>query len=157
MSRWEALLSKEMGPNDWKLWLEDLRVVEANLHGGLLGFADETFYKRVWHFLDHVDAPKLVHDVASFRHGLAAWDFREASRAGDGVQESVLDRKGYIPADEYLDGMVVAKLRLGDVASARGIFNAVVPLSQREPSDLRLLLLDAYIKRDEGKGKGGVR
>lgn len=155
MSRWDALLSQEMGPSDWKLWLEDFRVVEANLHGGLLGFADETFYKRVSHFLDQVDAPKFVHDVVSFRHGLAAWDFREASRSGDGIQDSVLDRKGYIPADEYLDGMVVAKLRLGDVASARRIFNALVPLSQREPSDLRLLLLDAYIKRVEERGKRG--
>jgi spermidine synthase len=153
MSRWRALLSQEKAPGDWKPWLEEMRVAEANFHGGLLGFADEKFYERVWNFLDRVGAPKVVRDVVSFRHGLAAWDFREASQAGDGLHKSILERKGYIPVNEYLDGMVVAKLRLGDVASARNIFNSVVPLSRREPSDLRLLLLDAYIKRAESRKK----
>jgi len=153
MSRWKALLSQDRAPGDWKLWLEDMRVAEANFHGGLLGFADVKFYKPVWNFLERVGAPRVVRDVVSFRHGLAAWDFREASQAGERLQRSVLERSGYLPVNEYLDGMVVAKLRFGDVAAARNVFNSVVPLSNRGPSDLRLLLLHTYIKRAESRKK----
>jgi len=157
VSRWETQLSREDPPADWKAWLEDMRIAEANVHGGFLGFADEEFYGRVLGYLDRVAAPPMVRDVVSFRHGLARWDFDEAASSGDRLYHSVLDHDGYLPVDEYLDGMVVAKLRQRDPAVAREIFDALISSSRREPGDLRRLLLEAYVTAPYVVVPGGAK
>jgi spermidine synthase len=145
LDTWRAALTLGEAPADWTLWVRDFAAAERVVHGDMAGFADPDFYGSTEGFLELVDAPGSVRDVVAFRHGLASWDFQLVSRTGERLLQGVLGREGVIPPDDYLDGMVVAKLRLGDMRSARQIFNQVVPLSSRAPTDLRLRLLDAYI------------
>lgn len=145
VSRFGALLDDGKPPADWGRWLADFETTEHALHGGIHGFADETFYGRVERFLDRTEAPEWARAAVAFRHGLARWDFSAVSVAGDALFPTVQQGKRYVPADEFLDGMVVAKLRMGDVPAAQRVFDAVSPLSRREPWDMRLRLLDAYI------------
>jgi len=149
VQRWRAILSSEQAPTEWRLWLEDMRVAEANYYGGLSGHADADFYPAIQEFLERVDAPKEARDVVAFRHGLATWDFQEAAQAGDRLYSSVSNGEGFLPVDEYLDGIVIAKLSCGDAGAARRIFDSLLPASRRPRSDLRLLLLDAYIRAVE--------
>jgi predicted membrane-bound spermidine synthase len=151
MAQWESFVNGGKAPADWKAWLADLAGAERQVHGGVLGFASTNFYRSVWRYLDRADAPEFVRDVVSFREGLAAWDFQKVSEAGERLLQSILDRADYLPADEYLDGMVVAELRRGDPVSALHVFEAVAPLTGRGPTDLRLHLLDAYVNAALGE------
>jgi hypothetical protein len=116
-AQWQRLLAQDSPPSDWKRWLADMQVAEQALHGGTSGVVNETFYQETRNFLIRVDAPDFVHQVVSFRHGLAAWDFQEVDQAGKSLLESIQNGKGYIAIPEYLDGMVVAKLLLGRTAA----------------------------------------
>jgi spermidine synthase len=151
VSRWRALLSSERPPPEWRLWLEDMRVAEANYHGGLRGHADADFFREIQEFLERVDAPEVARDVVAFRQGLATWDFDAAAQAGDRLYSAVFDGEGFLPVDEYLDGIVIAKLHRGDATAARRIFDSLVTACRRPRSDLRLLLLDAYISQAEAR------
>jgi hypothetical protein len=151
VSRWRAILSSEQAPMEWRLWLEDMRIAEANYHGGLSGHADADYFREIQEFLERVDAPQVARDVVAFRQGLATWDFEEAAQAGDRLYSSVFDGEGFLPVDEYLDGIVIAKLRGGDAGAARRIFDSLLPAGRRPRGDLRLLLLDAYIAEAEAR------
>ena len=131
-----------------------MRSVEILVHGGVQGFADPDFYDSVERFLEASGAPVPVRDVVAFRRALAAWDFAAAAASGERLREGVVTGRRWIPAAEYLDGAVVAALRLGDAAEARAIFDAVSPLSGRAPTDLRLALLRAYV--DAAASGGGL-
>jgi hypothetical protein len=146
-ARWDAMIAGSDAPTDWRLWLEDLRVLEWSLHGGTAGWADEAFYQPIWQFLDRTSAPAIVRDVVRFRYALAEWDFAMAAGVGDRLLRSVIDDEAFISGDEFIDGMVVAKLMTGDVPAAHRTFVAVAPLTGRLPTDVRMRLLNAYIDR----------
>jgi hypothetical protein len=150
LAKWRTALTRGEVPADWTQWTRDFVTAERIVHGDVQGLADGEFYGNVERFLELVDAPGFVRDAIAFRHGLATWDFQLVSQAGERMLQSVVNRENRIPPDDYLDGMVVAKLRLGDVRSARRIFDQVAPLSSRAPTDLRLRLLNAYIEAVSG-------
>ena len=76
-------LAAGSAPGDWNAWLEDFSTVEEDIHGGTAGVADEDFYRRVRNFLRAVKAPGGPAAAVDLHHGLAAWDYAEAARAGD--------------------------------------------------------------------------
>jgi hypothetical protein len=145
VARWRAMLDRSDAPDDWIAWLDDFAVVEHAVHGAMRGVADEEFYARARGFVTRTGAPEIVRHAVAFRHGLAAWDFAEAARAGAALLPSVMRRERFVPADLYLDGMVAAQLRVGNAQEARRVFRLVGPLAGRALADLRVLLLDAYI------------
>jgi hypothetical protein len=145
LAQWQRLLSQDSPPSDWKRWLTDMQAVEKALHGGSSGVANETFYQETRDFLARVDAPGFVHQVVSFRHGLAAWDFHEVNQAGTSLLESIQSREGYLSVSEYVDGVVVAKLMLGESQAARQLYDQLVPAGIHAQAPLGLQLLNAYI------------
>ena len=144
-NQWEAVLAADSAPNDWRLWLQNFRIVERDLHAGTAGFADETFYRSAYRFIDRHDAPAPVRNVVAFLHGLSSWDFERASRAADMLLQDAVDNQDWIPPDELLDGAVVAKLRSGDGQGAKAFHDALSPRRRRSPGDLRTRLLKAYL------------
>ncbi|MEJ7809474.1 MAG: fused MFS/spermidine synthase [Gemmatimonadaceae bacterium] len=148
--RLSATLTTGDAPPDWHLWMRDVVTTEHDLHGGTAGVADEEFYRAVRDFADRHAAPHGVRDAIAFLHGLATWDFAEASSAADGLLEPARDGTSWIAdVDELRDGAVVAKLRTGDVAGARRYFAALAGQSQRRRTDLRVSLLQAYLRAAE--------
>ena len=76
-------LATAMPPRDWSRWVTQFVQAEGEIHGGTAGVADERFYGSVRRYLDATKAPPTIRFTVDFYHGLAAWDFLEAARAGD--------------------------------------------------------------------------
>ncbi len=94
----------------------------------------------------------MVRDVVSFSHGLAAWDFEEASRAALRLVAADAARRGYLPAEELLEGGVLGLLRVGDPGAAKQLYDELSP-TIRGRLELRVLLLTAYLQAYTGQSR----
>jgi hypothetical protein len=148
--KWQT--SAGTGPTDWHAWLEGLKEVEADLSGGTAGVADEALYAEVERYLDRHAATETVRDVVAFRHGLASWDFAQVDRAGTALAATFPTDRPWIAPDELREGLVVARLKLGDGEGARRAFDELGRFSQRPSSDLRSRLLGAIVVDRGGSG-----
>jgi hypothetical protein len=82
---------------------------------------------------------------------MASWNFPKAIVAADRLMPLAMNQRRWIGADELRDGMVMAHLNLGNTAAARKSLNALAQFSTRAPSDLRTLLLEAYVDAAESR------
>ena len=144
-AQWRATLASDEQA-DWKLWLDEFRAIETDLHKGTAGFVDEAFFSSTREYLRRNAAPQVVLDVVSFRHGLDGWDFEEAAIAARALLDAGAHNDGYVPLEEILDGGVTAFLQVGDVQSANRLYAAVQPAVSRSAADLRSRLLRAYLE-----------
>jgi hypothetical protein len=114
-----------MPPKDWSRWVTQFVQAEGEIHGGTAGVADERFYGSVRRYLDVTMALPTIRYTVDFYHGLAAWDFLEAARAGDLLMiERKAGRTG-ISLETLRRGLALAKIKLGDPAGARAIYTAL--------------------------------
>ena len=112
-------------PADWRVWVEDMRQAERLVHGGSAGVADEPFYARLRAYTTRANAPTPARAAIDFLHGLASWDFAEASRAGQTLIDArVSDGVDWLPISLVRNGTVVARIQLGDFVGARAAFKA---------------------------------
>ena len=149
----ERRLASGIGPMDWRLWVDDVRESEALLHAGTSGVADESFYARLRGYAQRTGAPDAVRATIDFLHGLAAWDYAEASRAGERlVAARERDNVDWLPASLTRNGLVVARIQLGDFAGARAAFKAYARNVNDDEFTARVLaayLLDQEKRRGE--------
>ena len=143
-------------PADWRLWLAETIKVEADLHSGTAGVIDEEFYHRLHQYLDQLTPPPEVCEAVRFLEGLARWDFAVAASAAERLLQPAIQGQSWIPVDQLRDGVVVAKLRLGDAAGARHAFAALAKQSERGEADAQTLLLGAYLDAADKLSAGPV-
>jgi predicted membrane-bound spermidine synthase len=146
VEQWNTAVHASAAPADWGAWLDEMGVAEHAVHGAAQGYADSAFYGAVQRFLDRVGAPDSVRTAVAFRQGLAAWDYAMAAQAADSLLPAVLEGARLIPADDLLDGGVVAKLKVGDVRAAGQMLRALAPRAGRLPDDLRTLMLAGAVE-----------
>jgi predicted membrane-bound spermidine synthase len=153
---WEHAAAIRAGepPRDWSLWLRSALAVERDLHGGTAGVVDTAFYDATQAYAARHGAPHGVRDALAFQRALAAWDWRAASRLADSLLAEASAGRSWMDVDDLRDGAVVAKLRAGDVAGARRSFDALLGKGERRVGNLRLRLLDSYIREAEGERRG---
>jgi spermidine synthase len=148
---WQLAIAADRAPVSWERWVAQQGDVEKLRNGGTAGSADEELHAATVGFLERYHAPSTARDIVAFRHGLAAWDFAEASKAADRLMPIVRRERGWIGGDEFRDGAVMAKLQVGDAAGARQMLASLAELSSRPPGDLRSLLLEAYVATAESQ------
>jgi hypothetical protein len=119
--------------------------VEEVRQGGRAGVADTAFYQAAERYMARHGAPPEARAVLAFRRGIAGWNFREAAAAGDRIVPLTLGKKPWLPPDELRDGLVMAKLHIGDREGARRVFGQLASVSIRPPGDLRSRLLESYV------------
>ncbi len=134
-------------PPDWRAWTSQLLAVDADIHGGTAGVADEIFYYDVRQYAERLDAPLEVRAVIAFLRSISVWDWNGASAAADRLLPSAQRGRSWISPDLLRDGAVVAKLQLGDAEGARRVFSSLVDASARPVDDFRVQLLWSYIVR----------
>jgi predicted membrane-bound spermidine synthase len=147
------VLAGSTPPADWRLWVENVRESERLIHGGTAGVADEPFYARLRAYEQRVNAPPAARAAVDFLHGLASWDFTEASRAGQALIDARLhDRVDWLPISLVRNGVVVARIQLGDFEGARAAFKAYANNADEDAFTARVLaayLLDQERRRGE--------
>lgn len=143
--QWSAALQADVPPADWPLWLQETLRVEEDLHRGSAGVVDEGFYSTLHAYLDRRYAPTEVCQALHFREALARWDFRALSEAADRLLLPAMEGTALVPIDELLDGGVVAKLLLGNIADAQEYYKSLAGHAERLSTDLRSRLLEAYV------------
>ncbi|HEY7634182.1 MAG TPA: hypothetical protein VH763_01435 [Gemmatimonadales bacterium] len=151
---WNA--AADHAPSNWELWVDQAGQVDRLRNNGTAGVVDDSFYSELKRTLVRYDAPAPARDVIAFRHGLASWNFAEAAAAADRLKPVAIQQRRWIAADELRDGAVIARLHLGDVAGARRDMESLAPFSSRRPSDLRSLLLEAYVRMRESRPENTV-
>ena len=149
----ERLIAGSTPPADWRLWVEDFRESERLVHGGTAGTADETFYMRARGYASRAKAPTAARAAIEFLHGLASWDFANASRAGQILIDArVRDTVDWLPISLVRNGVVVARIQLGDFDGARAAFKAYARNADEDAFTARVLaayLLDQERRRGE--------
>jgi len=138
---------------DWRVWIEDVRESERLVHGGTAGIADEPFYTALRTYAARAGAPAAARAAIDFLHGLASWDFAEASRAGQTLIDArVRDTVDWLPISLVRNGTVVARIQLGDFDGARAAFKAYSRDADEDAFTARVLaayLLDQERRRGE--------
>jgi spermidine synthase len=149
----ERLIVGSTPPADWRVWVEDMRESERLVHGGTAGVVDEKFYDGLRSYVARTNAPAAVKASIEFLHGLAAWDFAAASRAGQALIDArIRDTVDWLPISLVRNGTVVARIQLGDFEGARAAFKAYARNTDEDPFTARVLaayLLDQERRRGE--------
>jgi spermidine synthase len=141
----ESEMAAGGSPTSWKIWTKSIAFLEASVHGGMAGVADEQFYSGIYAYLDRATAPVEVRASVDFLHGLAAWDFTQASQAADVLLAAAGRGELWLDGDVLRDGAVMAKLGAGDRPGAKRAFQDLIGRSTRDASDLRTRLLYSYV------------
>ena len=147
VERFEQSIARADPPTDWHLWMRSFSIAEALLHGGSSGVVDEPFYARVNKYLDAAHAPADARAAVDFTHGLAAWNFTQASAAADTlIAEFLHDSLPWMDIADLRDGTVVARMQLGDLAGARRAFKALAPETEQSDFIAQLLAADLVFR-----------
>lgn len=153
LDQMERVIGGATPPADWRVWVEDMRECERLVHGGTAAVADESFYARLRAYATRAKAPAPVRAAIGFLHGLASWNFAEASQAGQMLIDARLrDTVDWLPISLVRNGVVVARIQLGDFDGARSAFKAYSRNIDEDPFTARVLaayLLDQERRRGE--------
>ncbi|MEO7457858.1 MAG: fused MFS/spermidine synthase [Gemmatimonadaceae bacterium] len=145
----ERMLSSNGPPVDWHVWVSAVRETEEMRAGGTSGYVDSAYFARVQHYMDAQHAPDEARAAIAFQYGLASWDFAQAAQAGDLLIKRAKVGDLWMPADVLREGVVLARLQVGDVEGARKAYVALAGQSQRDKNDVRPQLLGAWITAGE--------
>jgi spermidine synthase len=143
----DRLAASGRPPADWRVWFDRFIDVEADLHRGTAGVADESFYGSMLRYARSQGAPREAVAAIEFLHGLAAWNFPQVLAASPVLEPAQRARRAWISSELLRDGTVVAHLATGDVSGARRRMNELSPLGDQgdDAYRFRSRLLFSYI------------
>jgi hypothetical protein len=145
----DRLLTSDAAPVDWHVWVSALRETDETRSGGSQGIPDTALYAAAVRALARQAAPEEARASVAFLHGLATWNFAEASRAAGPLLVAARRGDHWLPPDLLRDGTVVARLRTGDVLGARAALDGLASSSARTRGDVRAQLLAAWVQDSE--------
>ena len=152
LDQMERVIAGSAPPADWRLWVEDMREAERLVHGGTAGVVDEPYYVRLRAYAARANAPAPVRAAIEFLHGLAAWDFAGASRAGQVlINARIRDSVDWLPISLVRNGVVVARIQLGDFDGALAAFKAYARNADEDAFTARMLA--AYLLDQRRRGE----
>ncbi len=140
------LLHSNTPPIDWHVWAAAVRDADEVRSGGAAGIADTALFVDARRYMNAQDAPAEARATIDFLHGMAVWDFAEASRAADVLIPPGKLGDLWLPADELREGAVLAKLALHDGQGAKQAMFDLANHTTRDRNDVRVQLLDAWVK-----------
>jgi spermidine synthase len=148
---WQSAVASERRPADWAFFLRLALDVDADWHGGTMGWQDNA-PDRTQKYLTEQHAPTEALAAWRFVRGLTAYDWPMAAAQ---VEALVAERKrghAWLNDDLLRDGAVVALLHTDHVPQARAAFEQLAKYTKRKPQDFRVLLLEAHLVAHEQAG-----
>jgi hypothetical protein len=134
-------------PAPWVNFLHAFDDISALAHRGTAGYANPELFRSADAFLLRHRAPSEVRWALEFRRALLAWDMRGVAVAGTALLPSMKRGEGLVGRELYVDGMLVAAVRLRQKTLADA---AITHIGQGRPAgagDLRDALLLAHLQR----------
>jgi spermidine synthase len=153
----DRLIASDTPPVDWLGFVGAVSEAEAARSGGAVGVVDSAYFAVVRRYLERQHAPVLVSAAIDFIHGLASWDFAEASRAAELLLPAAARGEYWLSPNLLREGTVAARLRLGDVRGAHTALNQLAQAGGRPRGDLRGDLVAAWVERAERDQKVRAR
>ena len=141
----EAFYASNAPPVSWPSFIELALGVENDVHGGTAGVADEKFYESLYRYLRVAKAPPEAVAAIGYAHAIASWDWEGMLAPGETLFHALEAGSQWVSPDLLRDGLVVAKLRLGDPLAARQAYDDLAKYSRRQRQALRSLLLESYV------------
>jgi len=145
----ERLVASNDAPADWRVFVSSVAEAEAVRAGAASGVADEKFFDRLRGYLARQNAPAPAVASVDFIHGLAAWDFAEATRASNVLLPVAERGEHWLSPNLLREGTVAAHLRLGDAVGARAALRRLRGALGRPRGDVRGELLAAWVAAAE--------
>jgi spermidine synthase len=136
-------------PLDWQIFFKLATDVESNLHLGTMGWTDDAFYDGVTHFLEAQHAPADAKAAWRFLHAAAGYQWVAAAAEVDPLVAARVREHRWLDDDLLRDAAVIALIKTGAPARARGVFDQLNEFVSRKPADLRVRLLDAHLAAAE--------
>ena len=141
-------IASGVAPSDWLRWTTAMVAVEHDLHAGTAGVADDAFFRDLRAFLARTHAPAEPVAAAAFLHGLAAWDWGEASAAAETLIPAAQRGSDWVPLDVLREGAVLALVVQRDPGGAAGVLKRLA--ERTGPGDrLRDRVLAAQVLAQE--------
>ena len=136
-------------PADWFLWFTEMVHVEADRHDGTMGVVDSTWYEGVEAYMRAQGAPADGLSALRMLRAAVTYDWVTASRETETQLAARDGGRQWLPLALFCDAAVLARLRVGDVTGARAAFSRLSGATERDPRDLRTMLLNAHVSAAE--------
>lgn len=140
-------LERGLPPSSWGHWSREFATVATELHLGSRRWVDENFYRQVEEYLERARAPREPRHAVAFRKALSLGHAAEAAGHAVPLVSAVEVGQFWLPADDLLDGAVVAHLAEGDATAARLAWETLRRHSTRRPDNARLAMLAALLRQ----------
>ncbi len=147
-ARWQTLQDRMRAghaPVDWPQFLELVNAVDADIHGGTMGWADDSFYQPVMQFLKAQNAPADAQAAVKFLRAVSSYNWIEAAANMDPVLYAIENKLNWVDPDTFRDGAVVSLLKTGQYVKARTVFNRLGEYTDRKIADVRVQMLGAAV------------
>ncbi len=150
-----AQMAREQPPVDWAFFLHLALDVDADWHGGTMGWRDDALYDKVDAYLDKQHAPNEPRTAWRFMRAVTGYDWPTAAAQVPLLLEERRHGRAWLNDDLLRDTAVVALLHAGNPAAAREAFDRMGKFSKRKPQDFRVLLLEAHLIAAESRKAAG--
>ena len=147
-ARWQTLQDRMRAghaPVDWPQFLELVNAVDGDIHGGTMGWADDSFYQPVMQFLKAQNAPADAQAAVRFLRAVSSYNWIEAAANVDPVLFAIENKLNWVDPDTFRDGAVVSLLKTGQYTKARTVFNRLGEYTDRKIDDVRVRMLGAAV------------
>jgi hypothetical protein len=146
MRAWATQTASGQVPGSWRGWTSDFWSVFRSLHASPLE-PDGLFFSLAEAHARRLAAPEPVLASIGLAHALARDDRQAASASARVLLAEARAGRLWLPADDLLDGAVLPLALDGWAGEAGEAYATLVSSSARPATDLRLILLNAYIER----------
>lgn len=132
-------------PTDWPQFISLVAEVDRDIHGGTMGWADESFYQPVLQFLRQQAAPAEAVAAVRFLRAVSSYNWLDAAAQVEPLLFATENNLKWLDVDTFRDGAVVALLKTGDYTKARTVFNRLGEHVDRGVNDVRVRMLGAAV------------
>jgi hypothetical protein len=151
MRAWATQTTSGQVPGSWRGWTNDFWSVFRSMHASPLP-PDSLFFSLAEGHARRLAAPRPVLESIGLAHALARHDRQAASASARVLLAEAHAGRLWLPADDLLDGAVLSLVMEGHAKEAGEAYATLVASSARPATDLRLILINAYIEQARDSG-----
>jgi spermidine synthase len=154
----DQVLAGGVAPTSWRAWYTQFSEVEADLHHGTAGVADQRFFEAALSYARRHGAPEALIAAVRFQQGIAIWDWGAVIEAVPVLETETRARRPWVSIEVLRDGAMVALLKRGDLAEAQRRLESLTGLGDGAglPFRFKTLLWKAYLANESLKAGGAA-